>query len=231
MKKKHFTLLEIMFVLIIIGLVVTFALPSYHNIIENAKSKACQNNLDTILGALNTYGLENDELPASLGQLKQEHLDKAWAKNMRKKGAWKIKLAYFIVDLDSNGLAHAQTFVEKFLKNSRDLTCPSDLTPPPAGHSYGLNSDIAGISYTEYKALLGTTIVVADSDQSKFPPFNKRHKKYSLFSVKHYAQSINKDGKIEIKDTDEAVSTSYKTISSKTTSYKSKYDSKDDDDD
>ena len=197
MKKKYFTLIEIMIVLIVVGLVVTFAIPSYHNILENAKAKACANNLDTILGALNTFGLENDELPATLGQLKQEHLNKAWAQKMQEKGAWKTKLAYFIIDLDTKGTAHAKSFVENFLTDSAALTCPSDLTPPgDGGHSYGLNQDIASICYTDFKALPGSTIIIADSNTPLFGDIDKRHKEYKLFSVTKYAQEIKKDKKV-----------------------------------
>ena len=193
--KKNFTLIEVMITIVIIGALATLGIPTYNNLLENSKAKVCEINLGVLLGALDIYALEEDSLPASLGYLKNEHIEKAWAKILQKQGAWKIKLAKFIVNFDKRNMAHA--WVEKYLDNLAQFTCPTDTNGIP---SYGLNEALApggvGITYTAYKALAGNTLVIADSDAVTFADPLKRHTKYSLGSKKTYGQVILKSGDV-----------------------------------
>jgi type II secretory pathway pseudopilin PulG len=180
--KKGFTLVDLLVIVVIIGILGTFALPAYLNVVENAKEKACQTNLEVLLGALEAFGLENDQLPGTLGQLKKDHLEKSWAKVLAKPEAWKIKLAYFISDLDKHGLAYAQGWVERYIGSLNQFICPKDDDGLP---SYGLNATfVANISFRDYQALPVTTIIIADSQANTFPDgtIEHRHLQYTVLS-------------------------------------------------
>ena len=60
MKKvaKGFTLVEIMIVVAIIGIIIAIAVPAFLRARENARGRACQENLSKIDGAKEQYALE-----------------------------------------------------------------------------------------------------------------------------------------------------------------------------
>ncbi len=198
-RKRHFTLVELVIVVIIFGLLATFAIPGYLNVVERAKETVCENNSKVLLGAVNIYALENDQLPGTLGQLKQEHLEKSWAKYLEKEGSWKIKLAYFIVNFTKKGRAYAQTgWLERYVDDIKYFTCPADDTPPPEGHSYGINSGLGPITYNQYKNLPNDTIIISDSESTTFPPAAMRHKIHKPFvAPRQFAIGIAKNKEIK----------------------------------
>jgi len=106
--KKSFTLVEIVMIVIIVGVIATFALPAYRNVLEESKAEVCAMNLKVLLGAVETYAVENDALPSSLGQLNNRQLKQAWTKTLEKNNSWKVELAYWLVDFNQRGLAYAQ---------------------------------------------------------------------------------------------------------------------------
>ncbi len=56
--KKGFTLVEIMIVVAIIGIIIAIAVPAFLRARENARGRACQENLTKIDGAKEQYALE-----------------------------------------------------------------------------------------------------------------------------------------------------------------------------
>lgn len=58
MKTKGFTLVEIMIVVAIIGIIIAIAVPAFLRARENARGRACQENLTKIEGAKEQYALE-----------------------------------------------------------------------------------------------------------------------------------------------------------------------------
>ena len=85
--RKNFTLIEIMMVIVIVGIIVTFSIPGYHNLVERSRDKVCELNQGVLFKAIVTYGLENDILPASLGQLENRHIEKAVAEVFKEKNS------------------------------------------------------------------------------------------------------------------------------------------------
>jgi Tfp pilus assembly protein PilE len=77
MKKKNLTLSEIVIVVVMIGILVTIGIPLYNNTVENAKAKACELNLKTILGAVEAQTLERNSFPASLSAISDKNFQKA----------------------------------------------------------------------------------------------------------------------------------------------------------
>jgi prepilin-type N-terminal cleavage/methylation domain-containing protein len=59
LKKKGFTLVEIMIVVAIIGIIIAIAVPAFLRARENARGRACQENLQKIDGAKEQYALEH----------------------------------------------------------------------------------------------------------------------------------------------------------------------------
>jgi len=219
--KKAFTLMELVIVVIVVGILATLGYPAYKNTIENANIKVCLANQETLKSALDIYVMENDEMPGGLSQLPSETIRRAYAQVMQQKGAWKIKLAYFIVGLRERGLAYAVTlsavdFKKKLAHEDwRLLTCPDDarsLTERQAtGGSYGLWKDIAGISSRDYKALSDDTILIGDCNTSTFTDqtgtgLSRRHPRYGVLSSETKAYGKRKDGK-NVERTESTLST------------------------
>lgn len=56
--KKGFTLVEIMIVVAIIGIIIAIAVPAFIRARENARGRACQENLSKIEGGKEQYAIE-----------------------------------------------------------------------------------------------------------------------------------------------------------------------------
>ncbi len=93
--KIGYTLVELLTVLTIIMILSTFGIFVYNRAIVYAKGTVCQTNLQALETAIEVYAAENDALPASLGQLKLEHLEKGYARAMGER-RWLKKLSFFL---------------------------------------------------------------------------------------------------------------------------------------
>ena len=180
--KKNFTLIEIMMVVVIVGIIATFSIPGYHNLVERSRDKVCELNQKVLLRAIITYGLENDILPASLGQLEDRHIEKAVAEFFKENDSWQYKFAYLMVDFDKRGAVYAASWLDSYVDDLKHFSCPSDSTPPPGGYSYGINNAIANMPYSQFKALPSNTIAIADSDTATYNTPISRHKIYQPFA-------------------------------------------------
>lgn len=183
--KKVFTLIEILIVVIVIGILATLAIPAYRNVVENAKTRTCVLNQQALLGAIEAFLIENDELPASLGELRYRHRQRGWAKLLEKEGSWKVDLTYFIVNFDKAGLAYAQSIRE--LVDATALHCPAQPSNRNLPH-YELGADVVGANRIVYEALDLDTVVVSDIGQP--------HARISLVSSDDYEVAITKGGDI-----------------------------------
>lgn len=101
--------MEIIIVAIVIGILAVVGVVMYDKMIEDAKAKACAANQDTILGALEIYVLENDQLPGSISQLNDTYIQRSFAKVMHRPGSWKTRLAMWLVKYDAKSLVYANT--------------------------------------------------------------------------------------------------------------------------
>ncbi|MEI8350519.1 MAG: prepilin-type N-terminal cleavage/methylation domain-containing protein [Candidatus Omnitrophota bacterium] len=218
MKRKHFTLIELIIVVIIVGILATAVIPLYHKAIENAKSKACELNLEALLAATEAYASEHDAFPGSLSELRQQDIDKAFVSLMRKEGQWRVRLVYFLVELDRAGSAFAKEqslatnphitgttppWIRRYITQQSVLHCPAR---EGSGISYGINNFLNGKTIHEYDNLSEGISVVADCDSETFiqaSPTDSvnglaaRHKDYSIFGqVKYYGHSAQKNKKV-----------------------------------
>lgn len=204
MKKKSFTLTEILIVLVVAGILATLGFPAYQKVVEDSRARACEANLQALKTALDIYAMENDLMPAGLAALPQDYLKRAYASLMQQKGAWKIKLAYFITDFSrERNLAYAEPFfLNRIAKGDRNLvTCPKDTDFDEFG-SYGGNAAWVGQSTRVYRQLVDTTSVIGDSESAQFSldtDLETRHREPGLFSSQDYAISIDRKTKIKKK--------------------------------
>lgn len=201
MRKIAFTLVEILVAVVILGILVTVGIPTYRNLIEEQKAKVCQTNLEVLKKSLEIYIMEHDVIPANISQIPSEYLKKAYAQILQKNGAWKIKLAYFILDWQKRGFAYAAFLKDDIAKGDVTLvTCPADTTPPAAGGvSYGLNNELAGKSSQTYRLMPGGTLLIGDCDNTVFSGasgLSKPHGHQVLLSVTKYGQGIIKEGEV-----------------------------------
>ncbi|MFH0828366.1 MAG: prepilin-type N-terminal cleavage/methylation domain-containing protein [Candidatus Omnitrophota bacterium] len=207
-RKKAFTILEIVIAIVIVGILGTLGIPAYQNVLESSKDKVCTTNLKTLQKGLDIYIMERGTVPGSLAELKREHLDKAYAQVMSEKGGWKKRLAYFIVEGPKWGRAYAQA---DYLPH---LRCPKNPDTSPAAISYGLRDGVANLSAAAYKLLPGNTVIIADANLGTFDYFagnsgnipsnphsdfnttraTRGHKRNNITSVETYLKGVTKAG-------------------------------------
>jgi len=203
MKKRALTLLELMLTIIVAGILASFALPRYQNFIEEQKAKVCETNLKTLQQALDIYAIDHDTMPASLSELPDEAINKAFAGILREKGSWRIKLAYFIVDLNRDNLLYAAVaspFVKELGRNDQKaLVCPKDTEVlMHGGISYGVNSKLAKLRKRDYKKVSDTAVLIGDCDMPVFSDLSELKDRHSYhrnaFDKQNYALVITRKG-------------------------------------
>jgi competence protein ComGC len=181
-----YTLAELLTVLLIILVLTTFGVFVYHRAIAYAKGTVCQTNLRALESAVELYTMETDALPASLGRLKLEQIEKGYARAMRD-GGWLKKLSFFLVKLDSSNEVYAQFLTPENLKtygvSEGIFHCPADHN---GGASYGINGNLVGRQWSKIGM---DELVIGDSDHYVFTTpdqLTKRHR--------NKAFAINKGG-------------------------------------
>jgi prepilin-type N-terminal cleavage/methylation domain-containing protein len=197
-RKKSFTLTELLIVVVIVGILVSVAIPAYNYLMDQAEAQACQANLEALQTALDIYAMEHDEgLPGTLGQLPDSYINRAYVQLLQRPAAWKIRLAYFLLDWRDRGLAFAQEGLMTRIARGQAGTitkCPSDKT---GGVSYGLAKKLRNKSREDYRQLGEKVVLIADCDSEELRQNNMayRHKVRVVVTLKNYAQFITKGKK------------------------------------
>jgi prepilin-type N-terminal cleavage/methylation domain-containing protein len=179
-KKKGFTLLELLVAITVILILASIGMYLYQRSLAYAKETVCKTNLRALEYSVEMYVSENDAFPASLGQLKLEYLQKAYAKAMEDRD-WVKRVCFFLVRLDASDHAYAQFLTYENLKNygasQAIFHCPAD---PNGGISYGINGNLAGKRWPDVGK---DEIVIADCENYTFFALDelaKRHDNKAL---------------------------------------------------
>ena len=185
---------------VVIGLIIaTFTLVGYRQLLENARQRVCSTNLKALGAAVEIYALENDVLPATLGDLKLEHLLKGYAKAIDSRD-WFTKFSYFFIKINTPPDVYAQFLTPENLKKygvtPEIFRCPADTNGPP---SYGINANLVG---KKLEDIPEGEVVIADCDHYTFTSqdeFSFRH--FSGFGLKRLAQmlTVTEEGKEVVK--------------------------------
>lgn len=69
--EQGFTLLELMIVMVVIGVLAAFAIPSYVSSVRNAKEAVLREDLHTMRAAIDAYTVDKAKAPQSLDDLVQ----------------------------------------------------------------------------------------------------------------------------------------------------------------
>ena len=187
-------MIVVLAVVLILSTIVMFL---YQKSLAYAKGTVCQTNLKALHKAIILYSQDNDVLPATLGDLNLEHLEKGYAKVMEDRG-WLIKASTYLIKLDASDHAYAQFLTYENLKEygagKRIFRCPADRN---GGTSYGINGNIGGKRWTDINEYV---IVVADNDNHVFYTLDELSKRHS-----HMAFASNKRGTLMTVEEDQIV--------------------------
>ena len=195
MKRRDFTLIELVIVVVVVLILSTFAAGGYRQLIDNSRSRVDQANLRVLNAAVEAYALENDSFPATLGQLRLKDLRRGYVKVI-KTASWRTKLSYFLIYINVPAKAYAAHFLSmdtlgKYGTVKEIFHDPADTNGPP---SYGINIELKDKRWNDIEA---GTLIIGDCDNWTFKSASglaERHSKHLGFT--HFANVITKEGKI-----------------------------------
>jgi prepilin-type N-terminal cleavage/methylation domain-containing protein len=175
-REKGFTLVELMVVVAIILILASIGMYAYQRSLAYAKETVCKTNLRALKNAVEMYVSENEAFPASLGQLKPEYLEKAYAEAMEDRG-WVKRVCFFLAKFDTSDHAYAQFLTYENLKDygvsQAILRCPADSN---GGVSYGINGSLAGEQWSEVDR---NELLIADCENYTFFAFNELARRHN----------------------------------------------------
>ncbi len=177
---RGFTLLEMLFALIIVSVLVSLSLVSYQKAMEVNNDRICRLNEAVLQAAAEIYVLEGNSLPITVSQLTDRQIHLAYLKVV---GLYpENKFLAFLNNILGVKPAIAGDLTQKYYGDRKVLHCPADKTAQEI--SYEFNSDFATIGDFDTKTVRA---LIYDNDSTT------GHKKGLLFTTR-YAIGISPDG-------------------------------------
>lgn len=145
--------------LIIISILASLSIASYHKTIETNNERICTENLKVLQKAIDIYTLENDSLPLTLAQLTPQQIYLAHSQ-----AADEAKENYFTAALRNIlGIksALAQSLAGYYASNRNIFRCPAEPVPAPAAGSCSIppggSADCGSYTFNFTSATIDTT--------------------------------------------------------------------------
>lgn len=130
MKKKSFTLIEILIGLIIVAVLASLSIVTYQKSVETNNNRICLDNLKILQGALDVYTLENNALPTTLAQLSPRYVHLAYQKIIGEPRENKFLASLRNLLGIKPALAQSPPPLAKYYANQRNVfVCPNDIGP------------------------------------------------------------------------------------------------------
>ena len=172
MKKKGFTLVELLAVIVILSLILVIAVPSVNRYIKQSKEKAYNTQISTIIEAAQAYASANSSLLPSkeefvvkitLGQLKSAGLIKEEVKNPNEDKYFDDALT---IEIKKKGETYTYDIVESTITTRDGENSPKITLNGSPMVTYNLNDTYndLGVSATDYDGNALTNIVIDKSN-------------------------------------------------------------------
>lgn len=208
--KKSFTLLEVTVTTVIILILATLGIVSYRQVLDKTYQKVCATNQMLLLGGVEQYFLDTGVAPATLGDIKPEHLRRAYVEVM-KKADWFTKFSYFFVRLNRPKQAFAGIVnLEDLVKPEKmqEYGVPAEVFLCPAdrnrGISYGINTNLK--NYNKWKDVPADMVIIGDCDSYTFSsPAELAYRHIQNFGMKSITQITTKKAEGEAIGKGEAI--------------------------
>lgn len=130
MRRKSFTLIEILVGLIIISILASLSMASYRKTVETNNERICKENLKVLQKAIDIYTLENDSLPLTLAQLTPQQIYLAHSQVVGKPK--ENHLFSSLRNILGIKPAIAQSLAGYYASNRNIFRCPADTAAAPA---------------------------------------------------------------------------------------------------
>jgi prepilin-type N-terminal cleavage/methylation domain-containing protein len=191
---RGFTLVQVLVAVALILVIASIAAMAYQGLIDDARAAACENNLKVLNTAVELYADEYGVIPAVLGKLKPEHLQKAYARIMENSSSYRrFCLALLEISQSDEACAEFLSYenLKKFGAAKDSFRCPGD---DNSGTSYGINANVAG---TLWPKVDNHVVVIGDCDSPTFTSaaqLKKRHASGKVAIAMTKAGSVAKFG-------------------------------------
>lgn len=132
MKKKAFTLVELMVVVIAMGIIMSFAYGTYSSYQNRTQIMVDQENLKILAAAIRIQATETGTVAGSLSELTPENIGRAYVQLFREGRPYTMLAHLKCLWNEWCGVPTAEALVpaEYYGKQLKTILCPSDATPP-----------------------------------------------------------------------------------------------------
>jgi len=191
MERRGYSLIEVVVAMSIVLILATLSVVSYKVFLDYSHRKVCKTNLLILGTAVEFYSMEHDALPATLGKLEREQLEKAYAK-LPRDYYWTMKISRLLASLSLLEEAHAEFLTYENLQSMTERANYQDPADENRGISYGINGNIAGKAWSNVGF---DEIIVADSDAYVFFSLDQLAKRHGPWGEK-VAMAITKSKQV-----------------------------------
>lgn len=161
MKKKGFTLVEILTALVVLAVLVSISVAAYQKTVQFNEDKICKENQKVLKTAIDIYTMENNALPATLSLISPQQIYLAYQKVTNGRSKTNSLLAR-LADFLKAKTAIAGDLGKYYGNNPKVLKCPSDKSS--SSESYTMNTSVFSSKDAYTNSANANTAVIYDAD-------------------------------------------------------------------